>query len=169
MADRVDRVAKPIKGGKFTDVVTDYANQYIKDADANIIKDLKARDLLLRHDTLDHSYPFCPRTNTPLIYRSVPSWFVNVTKIKDKMIKNNHNTFCDIQHLFRPCVNPIGLNTKNTHRASTPAGCRLLAIIIHIRRFIHIRQPSYYQTSSLWLTQLVIYTNESASTVLYQH
>ena len=79
------------ESGKFTDVVTDFANQYIKDADANIIKDLKARDLLLRHDTLDHSYPFCPRTNTPLIYRSVPSWFVNVTKIKDKMIKNNQD------------------------------------------------------------------------------
>ena len=59
------------ESGKFTQVVTDFAGQYIKDADSNIIKDLKARHLLLRHDTLDHSYPFCPRTNTPLIYRSV--------------------------------------------------------------------------------------------------
>ena len=77
------------ESGKFTQVVTDFAGQYIKDADSNIIKDLKARHLLLRHDTLDHSYPFCPRTNTPLIYRSVPSWFVNVTDIKAKMLKNN--------------------------------------------------------------------------------
>ncbi|MED5363272.1 MAG: class I tRNA ligase family protein, partial [Bacteroidota bacterium] len=77
------------ESGKFTSIATDFAGQYIKDADSQIIKDLKSRHLLLRHDTLDHSYPFCPRTNTPLIYRSVPSWFVNVTEIKAKMLKNN--------------------------------------------------------------------------------
>lgn len=76
-------------GGHFTDVVTDFKGQYLKDADAAIIKDLKNRNRLLRHDTIDHSYPFCPRTNTPLIYRTIPSWFVNVTKIKDAMLKNN--------------------------------------------------------------------------------
>lgn len=76
-------------GGHFTANVTDFSGQYIKDADSNIIKDLKHRGLLFRHDTIDHSYPFCPRTNTPLIYRTVPSWFVNVTKIKDRMRQCN--------------------------------------------------------------------------------
>lgn len=76
-------------GGRFTANITPYAGMGIKDADALIIKELKQRGQLLRHETIDHSYPFCPRTNTPLIYRSIPSWFVNVTAIKAKMLKNN--------------------------------------------------------------------------------
>jgi isoleucyl-tRNA synthetase len=75
--------------GKFTDEVTDFAGEYVKDADKNIIKHLKNTGLMFKQETLMHSYPFCPRSDTPLIYRSVPSWYIEVTAIKDNLVENN--------------------------------------------------------------------------------
>lgn len=76
-------------GGRFTDEVTDFAGQYVKDADKNIIKHLKATGFLFKQETLMHSYPLCPRSDTPIIYRSVPSWYIRVTAIKDNLVENN--------------------------------------------------------------------------------
>ncbi len=75
--------------GEFTDEISTYAGQYVKDADKNIIRDLKQSQRLFKQDTLQHAYPFCPRTDTPLIYKAVSSWFVSVEKIKESLIKNN--------------------------------------------------------------------------------
>lgn len=75
--------------GKFTNEVPPYAGQYIKEADKKIIQDLKSAGRLYKQDTLQHSYPFCPRTDTPLIYKAVSSWFVSVEKIKNRLMKNN--------------------------------------------------------------------------------
>lgn len=74
---------------EFTDLVPDYKGIYIKDADKQIIKDLKEKHLLFRHDTFVHSYPMCWRSNTPLIYKAISTWFVKVEDIKEKMIANN--------------------------------------------------------------------------------
>lgn len=69
--------------GKFTEVISDFKGQYIKDAD-NIIKEqLKAMGRLVASGTIIHSYPFCWRSNTPLIYRAFDTWFIKVTDIKD--------------------------------------------------------------------------------------
>jgi isoleucyl-tRNA synthetase len=73
----------------FTQKVPDYQGQYIKDADKNIIKDLKSAGKILRHDTLVHSYPHCDRTEQPLIYRAIPTWYVAVEKIKQTLVANN--------------------------------------------------------------------------------
>jgi isoleucyl-tRNA synthetase len=70
--------------------VTDYAGQNHKEADPKIIKHLKELGLILRHDTIQHSYPFCWRSGTPLIYKAVPTWFMRVTAIKDKLVANNN-------------------------------------------------------------------------------
>jgi len=75
--------------GLFTKAVTDFAGEHVKTADKAIMKDLKGRGLLYDQSTIVHSYPFCPRSDTPLIYRSIPSWYVNVEKVKDKMIAAN--------------------------------------------------------------------------------
>ena len=75
--------------GRFTEEVKSFAGQYVKDADKEIIKDLKDRGRLYKQDTIQHSYAFCPRTDTPLIPRTVQSWFVNVEKIKDRLVANN--------------------------------------------------------------------------------
>lgn len=75
--------------GKFTADITDFKGQYFKDADKEIIKNLKDRGQLFHQSTLVHSYPMCYRTDTPLMYRAMPQWYLAVEKIKDKMIKTN--------------------------------------------------------------------------------
>ncbi|MCK5072301.1 MAG: isoleucine--tRNA ligase [Bacteriovoracaceae bacterium] len=77
--------------GKFTEEVTDFAGMYVKDADKHVIKWLKENGKLYDQDTLVHSYPFCERSNTPLIYKAIPSWYVNVEKIKGKIIEANRH------------------------------------------------------------------------------
>jgi isoleucyl-tRNA synthetase len=74
---------------KFTSEIKDFAGMQIKDADKDIIKNLKERGQLFHQSVLVHSYPMCPRTDTPLIYRAMPQWYLAVEKIKDKMIKAN--------------------------------------------------------------------------------
>jgi isoleucyl-tRNA synthetase len=75
--------------GLFTAEVTDYAGQYVKDADREIIRDLKERGLLYVQDVIQHSYPFCWRSDTPLIYRAIPSWYVRVTAFKERLLAAN--------------------------------------------------------------------------------
>ncbi len=75
--------------GNFKEMVSDFSGLYFKDADSKIIAALKAKGLLYEQRTIEHSYPFCWRTDTPLIYRSVSSWFVGVESIKDLLIHNN--------------------------------------------------------------------------------
>jgi isoleucyl-tRNA synthetase len=62
---------------------------YFKDADKPIKKELKNRGRLLYEGTYEHSYPYCWRSETPLMYRAVSCWFIKVTAIKDQLIKNN--------------------------------------------------------------------------------
>lgn len=64
--------------GKFTQEITDFAGQYVKDADKQIIKHLKANGKLIKDSQVSHQYPFCWRSDTPLIYRAVSGWFVNI-------------------------------------------------------------------------------------------
>lgn len=73
----------------FTSEVPPYAGMQVFDANKDIIRDLKARGVIVRHDSYLHSYPHCWRTDTPLIYKAMSSWFVAVTQIKDRMIELN--------------------------------------------------------------------------------
>ncbi|XP_035748117.1 isoleucine--tRNA ligase, cytoplasmic, partial [Egretta garzetta] len=75
--------------GCFTAEVTDFAGQYVKDADKNIIKLLKEKGRLVHSSSFKHSYPFCWRSDTPLIYKAVPSWFVRVEHMVEKLLENN--------------------------------------------------------------------------------
>ncbi|WFD44811.1 isoleucine--tRNA ligase [Malassezia psittaci] len=80
------------ESGRFTSVVRDFAGEYVKDADKSVQKNLKARDLLIVQSVVRHQYPFCWRSGTPLIYRTVPAWFVRVESIQDKLKENNQRT-----------------------------------------------------------------------------
>ncbi len=60
--------------------------QLVKDADKAIIRDLKKQGSVFHHGTIRHRYPFCWRSDTPLIYKAVRTWFVAVEKIKDKIL-----------------------------------------------------------------------------------
>ncbi|MCB1042928.1 MAG: isoleucine--tRNA ligase [Acidobacteria bacterium] len=75
--------------GRFTDEVVDFAGQHVKDADRHIIRTLKESGSLLHHGTIEHSYPFCWRSNTPLIYKAISTWFVKVEQLKDRLMANN--------------------------------------------------------------------------------
>ncbi|HHW30498.1 MAG TPA: isoleucine--tRNA ligase [Clostridiaceae bacterium] len=75
--------------GKFTEDVTPWKNVFVKDADPEIIKNLDQRNLLYRVLDYEHSYPFCWRCDTPLLYYANDTWFIKMTEVKDKLLKNN--------------------------------------------------------------------------------
>ena len=77
------------QNGCFTAEVVDFCGYYVKDADKEIMRHLKNKGLVFEQATLRHRYPFCWRSDTPLIYRTVSTWFVSVEKIKDKLIAAN--------------------------------------------------------------------------------
>ena len=66
---------------------------YVKDADKLIIKKLKREERLIKDSTCKHSYPFCWRSDTPLIYRAIPSWFVRVEQFSQKLLDLNSQTY----------------------------------------------------------------------------
>ena len=85
-------VFDPVDGdGNFIQSIHFIAGKNIKEADKMIIKEIKAKGLLFKQEVLQHSYPFCWRTDTPLIYKASPTWFVKVEAIKEKMLHNNQS------------------------------------------------------------------------------
>lgn len=79
--------------GRFTAPVKEFLGQYVKDADKNIIAELKSRNRLLSVGQVKHSYPFCWRSETPLIYKAVPSWFVRVEQMSRSLLKSSEATY----------------------------------------------------------------------------
>ncbi|RDW89910.1 isoleucine--tRNA ligase ILS1 [Aspergillus mulundensis] len=73
--------------GCFTSEVPEFEGQHVKAADKAIIKYLKGTGRLIVDSQITHSYPFCWRSDTPLIYRAVPSWFVKIQPIIPQMLK----------------------------------------------------------------------------------
>ncbi|PYH99703.1 isoleucyl-tRNA synthetase,cytoplasmic [Aspergillus ellipticus CBS 707.79] len=73
--------------GCYTAEVKDFEGQHVKAADRGIIKHLKAAGRLIVDSQITHSYPFCWRSDTPLIYRAVPAWFVKIGPIIPKMLQ----------------------------------------------------------------------------------
>ncbi|KQB85232.1 isoleucine--tRNA ligase [Corynebacterium oculi] len=89
-AENIPMVLPVDMDGKFTSLVPEYEGQLVFDANKNIIRDLKATGRVLRHQTIVHSYPHSWRSGEPLIYMALPSWFVSVTKIRERMVELNH-------------------------------------------------------------------------------
>ncbi len=77
--------------GKMTAECGEFAGLFVKDADKPILKDLKERGLLFKALPFEHSYPFCWRCDTPLIYYARDTWFVRMTSLRDKLIANNNS------------------------------------------------------------------------------
>ncbi|MHA1549988.1 MAG: isoleucine--tRNA ligase, partial [Alphaproteobacteria bacterium] len=74
---------------EFISPVTEYAGLNVFDSNEDIIRDLKTQGKLVKQESYVHNYPYCWRTKTPLIYKPIDSWFVNVEKIKEKAIAHN--------------------------------------------------------------------------------
>ena len=73
----------------FTDEAPDFAGQNCKEADKAIIRHLKQAGKLVQQSTIVHSYPFCERTDTPLIYRAIDAWYVRVEDLHERLQRNN--------------------------------------------------------------------------------
>ncbi|HEX6488222.1 MAG TPA: isoleucine--tRNA ligase [Candidatus Dormibacteraeota bacterium] len=78
--------------GRFYDYVEKFAGLWVKDADPKITEDLRDRGLLYRAGTVRHTYPFCWRCQTALIYYALDSWYVRTTQRKDELVENNLRT-----------------------------------------------------------------------------
>ena len=85
--------------GLFMSEVPDFEGMLVFDANPLIIRELKSRGIVLRHETYDHAYPHCWRTGKPLIYKAVSSWFVNVTAVKERMVALNEEITWVPDHL----------------------------------------------------------------------
>ncbi len=79
------------EAGCFTAEVSDYAGKQVFDVNALVLDWLKANHKLVKKEQYTHSYPFCWRTDTPLIYKAMSSWFVKVSDFNDEMVKLNEN------------------------------------------------------------------------------
>ncbi len=85
--------------GQFTEEIPEYVGLFVKDADKDIIKRLKVQGKVFRSESLRHRYPFCGRSDTPLIYKAVQTYFVAVEKFKDRMAANNHEIHWTPEHI----------------------------------------------------------------------
>ena len=73
----------------FTEKIPEYQGRFCKDCDKDIIRRLKEEGKLVHQSTIVHSYPFCERTEAPLIYRAINAWYVKVEDMRDAMVANN--------------------------------------------------------------------------------
>lgn len=85
--------------GRFTAEIPEYTGLFVKDADKSIIKVLKERGHIFHQGTLHHRYPFCWRSDTPLIYKAVTTWFVAVEKIKEALLASNRQIHWMPEHI----------------------------------------------------------------------
>ena len=88
-ANNISIVCPVDSKGQFTSEVSDFVGIQVQEANKLVIKNLKDRGFLIRHETIEHNYPHCWRTDTPLIYKAVSSWYVQVSKFKDRMVELN--------------------------------------------------------------------------------
>lgn len=90
----------PVDGnGRFTKEIPEYKDQFVKDADKDIIRRLKHSGRVVHAGTIRHRYPFCWRSDTPLIYKAVRTWFVSVEKIKEALVAVNHQIHWTPEHI----------------------------------------------------------------------
>ncbi|WP_058303079.1 isoleucine--tRNA ligase [Gorillibacterium timonense] len=77
--------------GRYTDKVTAFAGRFVKDCDVDIVKNLVERGLLFSKERYEHSYPFCWRCKSPLLYYAMESWFIKTTAVQEQLIANNRD------------------------------------------------------------------------------
>ncbi|MFW9928200.1 MAG: isoleucine--tRNA ligase [Candidatus Thorarchaeota archaeon] len=85
--------------GKFMDIITDYKGQFVKDADKKITQDLKIKKKLFKTEVIEHTYPFCWRCDSPLLYYASESWFIRMSELRENLKKNNEKIRWQPDHL----------------------------------------------------------------------
>jgi isoleucyl-tRNA synthetase len=83
-------VINPVRlDGTYDERIGQYAGRNVKEADPDLVEDLRARGRLLRSETYEHSYPHCWRCGTPLLYYAKPSWYIGTSQIRDRLLASN--------------------------------------------------------------------------------
>lgn len=85
--------------GKMTEEAKEFEGMFYKKANKYIVEDLEERNLMFKQEPYDHQMPMCWRTNTPLIYKPIKSWYVKVTDIKDQLVKENEEISWIPEHI----------------------------------------------------------------------
>ncbi|RAV20288.1 isoleucine--tRNA ligase [Paenibacillus contaminans] len=85
----IDFVNVVNSAGRYTDQIAEFAGRFVKDCDVDIVKSLSERGLLFAKERYEHSYPFCWRCKSPLLYYAMESWFIKTTAVKEQLIENN--------------------------------------------------------------------------------
>jgi isoleucyl-tRNA synthetase len=85
--------------GEFIKEVTPWAGMFVKKTNEPIIEDLKKRELIYKRENILHTYPFCWRCGTPLLYYALTSWYLKTTAVKDDLIKNNRSVNWVPEHI----------------------------------------------------------------------
>lgn len=97
--EKIELVCPVDNNGRFTTEIPEYTGQFVKDADKDLIRRLKQAGRVFHHATLHHRYPFCWRSDTPLIYKAVKTWFVAVEKVKEQMLAANNKIHWTPDHI----------------------------------------------------------------------
>jgi isoleucyl-tRNA synthetase len=85
--------------GTYDERIGPYAGRWVKDADPDLIEDLRGRGRLLRAERYEHSYPHCWRCGTPLLYYAKPSWYIATSQIKDRLLAANETVNWHPEHV----------------------------------------------------------------------
>jgi isoleucyl-tRNA synthetase len=85
--------------GKFTDEVGPFAGTFVKSADKNVIEALRESGALVKSEVVEHTYPFCWRCNTPLLYFARDSWYIRMSSLKDDLIRENAGIHWEPAHI----------------------------------------------------------------------
>lgn len=95
----LDPVCPVDNNGRFTDEIPEYQGLFVKDADKDIMRRLRQEEKVIQQGTCHHRYPFCPRSDTPLIYKTIRTWFVAVEKIKERLLAVNDQVHWTPAHI----------------------------------------------------------------------
>src|SRR5579884_2321206 len=94
------KVINPVRpDGTYDERIGRYAGRWVKDADPDLIEDLRGRDRLLRAETYLHSYPHCWRCDTPLLYYAKPSWYIATSQLRDRLLAANETVTWYPEHV----------------------------------------------------------------------
>ena len=115
-------VVNPVRlDGTYDERIGPYAGRWVKDADPDLIEDLRARGRLLRAERLLHAYPHCWRCGTPLLYYAKPSWYIRTSQLRDRLLAANETVdWHPRAHQARP-LRQAGWRTTSTGRSRASA------------------------------------------------
>jgi len=93
-------VINPVRlDGTYDERIGLYAGRKVKDADPDLIEDLRSRGRIFKAESFEHSYPHCWRCNTPLLYYAKPSWYIATSQVKDRLLAANETVNWAPEHV----------------------------------------------------------------------